>query len=312
MGVSRHQILSIEKRLNKVQAQNFRIIADGNPPPSLPQFAEAMLGNPPDEWQADYFNNAATQSLVAIAASRQSGKSTAAAIVASYYSLFINEFEALIASRSLRQAGHFLSKVRSNVLSIVPPSAMRTLNRLSMELPNGSQMVSIPCAQPDAGRGFSPHLFLLDEAAFAPEELFTAIEPSLAATNGAQHMISSPNGRAGQFFEAFEGRSASVYWTRRVTCEECPRITPETLERYRIRMGDIEFRQEFYAEFLAAEGAFFGHDSILKFEGGETQDLSLLELEKTLDDSLPEPSPTLEDLQAAFDRADRVQEVLYD
>jgi len=303
---TRQQIRALQRRLEKLRRQNFQILEDGVHAPNPIEFAEAVLGVPLDAWQRDYITNALKEARVGIAACRQSGKSTVASLFIAWCMLYIDNFTALVASRSLRQAAYFVDKVREAVLTVVPISAMRTLNRLSIQLPNGSQIISIPCAQPDAGRGFSPHLFLLDEAAFAPDALFTAISPSLAATNGALHMISSPNGRVGQFFEAFEGTSSDVFWTKKVTHRDCPRINEITLINERIFLGDIRFRQEYEAEFLSAEGAFFGAGALDDFLRGENQDLSLLEMENIVDSRLPVPSPNLDDLIMAFDRAQRV------
>lgn len=294
------------RRLDALRRRNFQIIEDGVHAPDPITFAEVVLGAPLDEWQREFMRQAALNPRVAIAACRQSGKSTVTSLFIAWCLLYIDGFTALVASRSLRQAAYFVDKVRDSVLNIVPPSAMRVMNRLSLTLPNGSQIISIPCAQPDAGRGFSPHLFLLDEAAFAPDALFTAIVPSLAATNGAMHMISSPNGKVGHFFEAFEGKAEDVFWTRRVTHRECPRITEKTLINDRIMLGELKFRQEYEAEFVSAEGAFFGATALGAFEMGEEQDLSLLELENILDVNLPVPQPTMDDLMSAFDRAQRV------
>lgn len=303
---SRQQLRNLQRRLTSIRERNFEIIEDGVHAPDPITFAECVLGAPLDKWQREFLEQAILEPRIAIAACRQSGKSTVASLFIAWCMLYIDGFTVLVASRSLRQAAYFVDKVREWVLTVVPPRAMNVLNRLSMTLPNRSQIISIPCAQPDAGRGFSPQLFLLDEAAFAPDALFTAITPSLAATDGAMHMISSPNGKVGEFFEAFEGRAQDVFWTKRVTHRECPRITERTLLNDRIALGDLRFRQEYEAEFVAAEGAFFGPMALDGFEQTEDQDLSLLELESILDANLPRPAPTLDDLTDAFDRAQRV------
>jgi hypothetical protein len=302
----RSQILMLQRRIDLLRRQNFVILQDGVHAPPPADFAQAVLGTSLDDWQLEYILNAQHEARVAIAASRQSGKSTVAALYIAWCLLYIDGITVIVASRSLRQAAYFLDKVRDAVMTMVPFHAMRTLNRLSMALPNNSQIISIPCAQPDAGRGFSPHLLLLDEAAFAPDALFTAITPSLAATNGAMHMISSPNGRVGNFFSAFEGEAQDVFWTKRVTYRDCPRINEETLIRERIFLGDARFRQEYGAEFISAEGAFFGPGALDEFLKSEPQDLSLLELEEMADAYIPVPTPNVNDLMSAFDRAQRV------
>lgn len=303
---SRQQLRALQRRINALREKNYKIIEDGVHAPDPITFAECVLGARLDPWQREFMDRAIKDVRIAIAACRQSGKSTVASLFVAWCLLYIENFTVLVASRSLRQAAYFVDKVREWVMTMVPPHAMAVMNRLSLTLPNRSQIISIPCAQPDAGRGFSPQLFLLDEAAFAPDALFTTILPSLAATNGAMHMISSPNGKIGDFYEAFEGKTQDAFWTRRVTHRECPRITEQTLINDRIILGELRFRQEYEAEFIAAEGAFFGAMGLDAFEQTEDQDLSLLELETILDTALPRPAPTIEDLSQAFDRAQRI------
>lgn len=302
------------REVERMKLRNFDPIAEVGVVPSHIDFAETVMGSKMDVWQGAYLTNAPNKSRIGIAASRQSGKSTATALFVGHCLLFIPNFMCLVASRSLRQASHYLQKVREAVLSVVPRESMVQLNRLSMELPNGSSIVSIPCAQPDAGRGFSPHLVILDEAAFAPEELFRAITPSLAATQGALHMLSSPNGRFGYFFEAFEGEAASVFWTQRVHWRDCPRITQEVADMERIALGKLYFRQEFEAEFVVPEGAFFGFEAVKAMEKPEEWDLSGMELndlEELASSAIPGSVPDEEDLQEALRRTQRVNRLLY-
>lgn len=308
------EIDRLMSQLEDIKLKNFDPIAAVGVVPEPIDFAETIMGSKMDVWQGAYMTHAPTEARIGIAASRQSGKSTVTALFVAHCLVFIPNFECLVASRSLRQASHYLNKVRDAVLSIIPRESMRQLNRLSMELPNGSTIVSIPCAQPDAGRGFSPHLVILDEAAFAPEELFRAITPSLAATQGALHMLSSPNGRQGYFFEAFEGNAKDVFWNQRVHWKDCPRITQEVADMERIALGDLYFRQEFCAEFVTPLGAFFGNSAVLQFEEREAEelgDLELADLDALADEMYPEADADVEDLREAMSRTDRVSELLY-
>lgn len=309
------EIADIRRLLDKVRHQNFDIMRSIERIPDPLEFGESVLGAKFDEWQGKYMRECRERGRIAIAACRQSGKSMVTGLFVAWCLIFIPGFQCLVASRSLRQAAHYINSVRAAVLSVIPRETMVQLNRLSMELPNGSQVISIPCAQPDAGRGFSPHLVVLDEAAFAPDALFRAISPSLAATDGALHMLSSPNGRQGYFFEAFEGTAADVFLSMRISHEKCPRISPETIRSERILLGDLYFRQEYGAEFITPQGAFFGHSAILNLEEGEDADLSNLELadmDDLLQKIMPIPQPTAAELTAALDRAQRVRQVLYD
>lgn len=309
------EIADLKRAIARQQSKNFDILKHIERIPDPLEFGESVLGVRMDNWQRTYMQECRARARIAIAACRQSGKSTVTGLFVAWCLLFIPGFQCLVASRSLRQASHYLNTVRMAVLSVIPKEAMPTLNRLSMELPNGSAIISIPCAQPDAGRGFSPHLVILDEAAFAPEALFRAITPSLAATSGAMHMLSSPNGRQGYFFEAFEGEAQDVFLSLRVSYEECPRITEETLQMERIALGDLYFRQEFGAEFITPQGAFFGFSALTNLEEGEDPDLSdleMLDMEDLLESILPVPEPTEEEMKMAFDRTQRVRNILYD
>jgi hypothetical protein len=311
--VSLNEIRRLRKMAEEVSAANFTVEQRLGYRPTPTQFGEAVIGNLLDPWQRHYLTDAMETSRIAIAACRQSGKSTVTALFVAWCLIFIPGFQCLVASRSLRQASHYISSVRNAVLAMIPREAMIQLNRLSMELPNGSMIISIPCAQPDAGRGFSPNLVLLDEAAFAPEPLFRAISPSLAATGGALHMISSPNGRQGYFFDAFEGSAKDVYATQRIKWTSCPRISPEFIEAEKIALGDLYFRQEYDAEFVSPLGAFFGFNALSMFEQGEdapVEDMELLDMEKWLKVNDPMPAPSTGDMQLAFDRADRVRRLL--
>lgn len=309
------EITRLEKQIEQFKLLRYDPLMELEVIPSHIDFGEAVLGSPFDRWQREYMEAAPKNDRVAIAASRQSGKSTVTALFVAYCLIFYANFEILIASRSLRQASAYVDKVRQAVLTLIPKKSMVQLNRLSMELPNGSKIISIPTAQPDAGRGFSPMLMVLDEAAFAPEPLFTAMMPSVAATHGALHMISSPNGRQGRFFEAFEGEAVEVYWSRRITWHDCPRMTAEQMEIERRAMGDFAFRQEFLSEFLTPLGAFFNADAIMNFEDhAEPQDYSNLDLsdmEAIVEQQIPLPDPTLDEMRAAHDQALRVKEALF-
>jgi hypothetical protein len=155
---------------------------------------------------------------------------------------------------------------------------------------------------------------VLDEAAFAPEALFRALSPSLAATHGGMVMISSPNGRQGQFFEAFHGEAKAIYCTQTVSWQDCPRIEPDFIAAERIALGPLYFAQEYESHFITPQGAFFGFSALSQFEDGEDADLSGLELreiENWMDDKHPLPDPSLEDMSAALDRTARVSRLLY-
>lgn len=63
------------------------------------------------------------------------------------------------------------------------------------------------------------------------DALYYAIRPMLAVSGGRLMMLSTPHGRRGVFFEAWDH---GTEWKRyRVPATECPRISPEFLEEER-------------------------------------------------------------------------------
>lgn len=74
-------------------------------------------------------------------------------------------------------------------------------------------------------RGFSAvSLLLVDEAARASEELYLAIRPMLAVSEGSLWLMSTPCGKRGFFYES--GARGGAEWERiRVPATECTRIS---------------------------------------------------------------------------------------
>jgi hypothetical protein len=89
---------------------------------------------------------------------------------------------------------------------------------------------------------------------------YHGILPALIATQGEQVLLSTPRGKRGFFHEIWESDDD---WQRMIiSSDEVPRIRSEDLEVFRSTMPDEFFRQEFYCEFLDAEGSLFSYEDI--------------------------------------------------
>jgi hypothetical protein len=266
------------------------------PPKDLVAFATIELGGPPDPWQLEYLEAVMREWRVAVVASRQSGKSTIVAIAVAFLILHNAEFKVVVLSRTLNQAGFFMRKVRRAILRYKPRQDIEVFNTLSVLMTNGAMCVCVPCRDPDAARGYDPNMLVGDEASFVPEPTWDAVTPMLAATQGAMHLISSPNGRQGLFYRAVEGDVAQFFWTRKVMAPECPRITQDYLDQQLIIMGPTKFKQEFFCAFLEPEGSFFPAVTIDVFDAAESID------DKSFEDvAYADIQPDLDELRAAFD-----------
>src|SRR5262249_36509381 len=156
--------------------------------------------------------------------SRQCGKSQTAAGLALHTALLRPGSLVLLLSPSLRQSGElFRDKVKRLYGALGRPVATVQESALSMELANGSPIVSLP-GEEGSIRGYSRvALLVIDEAARVDDALYNSVRPMLAVSRGRLVALSTPFGRRGWFWEAWSGAEP---WQRvKITAPECPRIT---------------------------------------------------------------------------------------
>ena len=216
-------------------------------------FAVERLGFDPDPWQADVLRSPDENTL--LNCSRQAGKSTTTAIIALHTALYRAGSLTLLGSPSLRQSRELFVKVTDFLKRLEHAPPLEEDNRLSVQLRNGSRVVSLP-GTGETVRGFSaPTLIIEDEASFVEDSFYRAVRPMLAVSGGRLILMSTPYGKRGHFYEAWESDDD---WNRvRVTAHDCPRITPEFLKSERRAMGDLWFRQEYLCEFSEVMDAVF-------------------------------------------------------
>jgi hypothetical protein len=134
-------------------------------------------------------------------------------------------------------------------------------NEISLAFPNGSRIIGLPGTEATI-RGFSAvALLLVDEAARVSDELYMAIRPMLAVSDGALWLMSTPFGKRGFFYEAWE-RGGSEWERIRVPAPECSRIPRKFLDEERATMGDRWFRQEYLCEFTDSVSGVFDRDLV--------------------------------------------------
>ena len=134
---------------------------------------------------------------------RQWGKSKIAAALALEDAVTIPGCLDLLVSRSMRQSGELFKKVKEFYTRTMPMRLVKDTEH-ELELENGSRIISLP-ASPDTIVGYSSvHRLILDEAARIPDETYYAVRPMLAMSGGTILAISTPFGRRGWFYEAWE------------------------------------------------------------------------------------------------------------
>ena len=193
-------------------------------------------------------------------ASRQSGKSTAAGLLAVHTALYEPGSLSLLLSPTLRQSGELFKKAVAVYREAGRPVPPESETALTLTLENGSRIVSLP-GQERVVRGYSAvRLLVIDEAARVPDDLYASVRPMLAVSAGRLVALSTPFGTRGWWYEAWCNGEA---WERyEVPATEVPRISPAFLEEERRTLGEWWFEQEYMCRFLAAETQAFRREDI--------------------------------------------------
>jgi hypothetical protein len=243
------QVIAIQRAVHRLTA------AQALSPVALAERA----GLVPDPWQADALADPAPRLL--LNASRQSGKSTVAALLALQTALSDPGSLTLLLSPTLRQSGELFRRVVTLWRAAGRPIPVSSETALSLTLATGSRIVSLP-GKEGTVRGFSDvALLVIDEAARVSGDLYAAVRPMLAVSGGRLLALSTPFGTRGWWFEAWaKGGDA---WSRyEVPATECPRIAPTFLAEEERTMGAFWFEQEYLCRFLDAESQAFRAEDI--------------------------------------------------
>ena len=221
-------------------------------------FAVERLGFEPDPWQAEVMRSPSKRIL--LNCSRQAGKSTCSAIIGLHVAIYYPRSLVLLVSPSLRQSRELFGKATEFLRRIEPAPKLDEDNKLSCTLANGSRLVSLP-GTGETVRGYSaPDLIVEDEAAYVADSLYVAVRPMLAVSGGRLLLLSTPFGRRGHFYEAWEGEER---WQRiEVPAEKCPRIDAEFLKSERQALGEWWYRQEYECNFVETLDQVFRLDDI--------------------------------------------------
>jgi Terminase large subunit, T4likevirus-type, N-terminal len=216
-------------------------------------------GLQPDPWQTTLLLS--TSDRLLLLCSRQAGKSLSAAALALLLALRQPPALILLLSPTLRQSGELF---RHKVLPLyapwrrhVPPARE---TQLTLELANGSRIISLPDNEEGIRTYSSVALLVIDEAARVSEDLYRAVRPMLAVSRGRLIALSTPYGKRGWFYDEWQSKRP---WERvRITADQCPRIPPEFLAEERAAMGDRWYRQEYLCSFEETVDAVFSQADI--------------------------------------------------
>jgi hypothetical protein len=215
-----------------------------------------------DEWQKQIMD---TKGNLCLRSGRQVGKSTIISIKAAEYAL-ANAKKTIMVIASVDRQSLLLFEKILNHIHTKNKNAIKTgkhkPTKHKIQLKNGSVIHSLPTGESGYGiRGFTIDLLIADEAAFIPEEVWTAVTPMLTVTRGDIWLLSTPYGNEGFFYRCFQDNK---YTSFHVSSEDCPRKDQDFLDHEKSWMTKAQYAQEYLGEFVDELRQFFPTEVLKK------------------------------------------------
>lgn len=248
-------------RASAIVEERFRVVV------SRPHLILDAAGMQRDEWQESIIGCRDSQILI-LGARQGAGKSTAVAGRAVAKALQ-RKCKIYIGGPKEDQSKEVLEKAADIIRAcgwagpIVAPGELQTL---SIRFRSGSKIAALS-GSPTGIRGKTADEVIITEAALASDKYIAAFSPSRGVTGGALVLESTPFGKQGTFWRAFNG-DAGAWTTFRRPWQDCPRLTAQFIKEERER-NPLLFKQELALEFLEDLGALFSTADIeAAFETG--------------------------------------------
>jgi hypothetical protein len=274
MTITRRELLKITTRAalgSQIAAhgQDLRAFArEIEAPPPIPDRTTldlaAEMGLTLDDWQRRVLSAPHRRKICLV--SRQGGKGLVASLTATEKMLADPGSKTIILTPTEEQSKRLLSRIKEGYARL--STAPRIITDLGTEfrLINGSRVLAMPGSETSVRGIDAVDLLLVDEAALVPDDLYAAVRPMLATTNGPELDFSTPHGKRGWFYRSWvrattppvPGHMLAV----KVTADQIPRISPEFLANERSELGDFVFQQEYLMEWLDDETQVFASDLI--------------------------------------------------
>lgn len=219
-----------------------------------------------------------TKGNICLCSGRQVGKSTIISIKASEFVINNPKKSVLIISATERQAEEMFIKVLYKIEDTNKKMIKKGKDRPTkhvIKLNNGSIVRCLPTGLSGTGiRGFTIDMLIADEAAFIPDDVWSAVTPMLLTTGGDIILVSTPFGRKGYFYEryhdptfkTFHVNSEEVILNRKISESWNIRQKEgaiEHLEREKKRMSKNQYAQEYLGQFVDDIAQYFP-DALIK------------------------------------------------
>jgi len=196
---------------------------------------------------------------------RRVGKSFVVSMKALHYAWTHPNKTALIVSASKEQAQETFRYILNviNHSSILKSTLVRK-TQTEIEFDNGSRIKVVPAGESGKSvRGYTADMVIIDEAAYVPDSVFDAIEPTIATQikkgSGYFILLGSPAEPKGAFYDAWNSDTFSKH---HATTYDNPYVDEKWIEEFKKKKSNDVFKREILGEFASTDETFFNIDAV--------------------------------------------------
>lgn len=211
------------------------------------RFVREVLGVEPDAWQAEMMEQVSRGNRrLSIRSGHGVGKSTGASWLMLWYLLTRYPVKVVVTAPTSSQLFDALFAELKRWIKELPPALQDLLNvksdRVELVARPSEAFVSARTSRaetPEALQGVhSDHVLLVaDEASGIPEAVFEAAAGSMSGEHACTLLLGNPTRSSGFFYDTHT-RLSDQWWTRRVSCQDSPRVSDEYVSEMAQRYGE--------------------------------------------------------------------------
>lgn len=237
----------------------------------------AEMGFALDDWQRRILASPHRRKICLV--TRQGGKGLVGALAATEQMIGDGGSKTVILAPTEDQSKRLLSRIKEGYARLSTAPRIITNGVNEFQLINGSRVLAMPGSETSIRGIDAVHLLIVDEAALVPDDLYAAVRPFLATTNGEEIDLSTPHGKRGWFYRSWVRATTPPIPDHmlaiKVTAADIPRISPDFLANERSELGDFVYQQEYDVVFLDDETQVFSSDLIAAAKSSEVRSRGL-------------------------------------
>lgn len=235
-------------------------------------FVREVFGMEPDQWQKDVLEAVARgERRISVRSGHGVGKSTTLAWLTIWHLLCRYPQKTVCTAPSKTQLDDALRAETYAHLAKLPEQLQElfhtTTERIVLRAAPDDSFVSYAVSRAEtpeaiAGKHSENMLIIADEASGIPEAVFEAGSGSMSGHNAVTVLAGNPVRSSGLFYDTHH-KLKDRWFTRKVSCADCSRVTPDFLEDLKARYGEDSnaYRVRVLGEFPLAD-----EDTIIPFE----------------------------------------------